>query len=282
LMAGKNEFYIKSLENLNFLKEEELEIITISRPVNEIKSYLFDNGSDYFTEIIKISKEINIFNRKYFEYEIDYETYLLNLDNIFKDFKTFLTNNINYLPDLEKKFQFYSEKITENESINNKIINLQESVKYSLFFQKIEEFIHIYGEGKMCGFNNKNNNNNNNLISLDNINEDNDNINFEGIKQENLKMLLYFFFLIVNKNPQNLTLLMKIKANIFVNAFYEIKETLFDFMELIGEILFNEEYKFDNYYFYSEVLNEILEKLDFDAKKHNSKKIEVKYKINLF
>jgi hypothetical protein len=80
-----------------------------------------------------------------------------------------------------------------------------------------------------------------------------------------LKILLHFLFLLVNKNFENLALLMNIKPTVFVSAFIYIKEDLYNFLDVISEFLFSNyyKYKYDNYYFFTECINAILSTFEF-------------------
>ena len=67
--------------------------------------------------------------------------------------------------------------------------------------------------------------------------------------------------MLIDKNQENLVLLMNFKPNIFVCTFMIIKEDLFNFLEIVAEILFSSyyQYKYDNFYFFTECINEILD-----------------------
>ena len=129
-----------------------------------------------------------------------------------------------------------------------KIKELQNCVRYTVFFQKVEEFLFIFAEIKK--------------FRKDNFSEINQTIVFN----DNLKLLLHFLHLLIYQDYENLTLLMNFKANIFINTFIDIKDNLMDFLDSIAEMLFrcDIEYKYDNYYFFCDCLIKILDLVHFD------------------
>ena len=99
-----------------------------------------------------------------------------------------------------------------------KLQKIRKVIFYSVFFQKVEEFIHIYSCGKIYpqpdeGFEY----NKDDLI---------DNVNF----------LLKFLFLLAKEKVQcKLTLVMNIKPQILVATFNDIITTTLDFLERLSE-----------------------------------------------
>lgn len=255
LMIGKNEFYIKNLENLQLLPNSSIQLLTSNEVHLDMRRYIY---FPFMSEIVKFCTKLNLANRDYFDYVMDYETYLTQVNDIFKELKQFIYNDINFLPDLSKKYQIFFDKSPLNDMTNDKIVEIQQCVRYTLFFQKIEEFIHIYAEGKKyMKSNNKKR------------------FNAGGIQIDYLKMILHFLYLLVNRNYENLCLLMNFKTNIFINAFFDIEDHLYDFLELISEMLFSNQtsYQFDNYYFFSESMNAILNKVNFEGNDTNKKEV---------
>jgi hypothetical protein len=250
LMVGKNEFYVNSLENLlsdNF-PTYQLQLLSSDSVQELIKNQIY---LPFMKEIINLTTRMNSANRDYFDYNINYEGYLITMNMIFRDFKSFIFSEINYLPDLNKKYQVFDEKWNLDDITVERITEIQKCIKYTLFFQKIEEFLHIFSEGK----------------TYHKLGQG------EALQTEYLRMILHFLYLLVCRDYENLCLLMNFKPKIFVNAFYETNSSLYDFLELISEMLFstNNTYKFDNFYFYTECLNEILFKLNFDNEKNEIK-----------
>lgn len=250
LMVGKNEFYLSSLENVlsdNF-PSYQLQLLSSDMVQEQIKSLIY---LPFMKEIINFTNRMNSANRDYFDYNINYEGYLITINMIFRDFKSFIFSEINYLPDLKKKYLVFDEKWNLDDVTVERITEIQKCVKYTLFFQKIEEFMHIFSEGKIYNKSGQG----------------------EGLQSEYLKMILHFLYLLVCRDYENLCLLMNFKPKIFVNAFFETNSSLYDFLELISEMLFStrNKYKFDNFYFYTECLNEIIFKLNFDKEKDEDK-----------
>jgi len=243
LMIGKNEFFIKNLENLNHLPDYKLNLLLQPSLINETIFNRIDKN--FMSQIVNFCYKLNFVNRQYFDFNVIYEVYLGQVNEILKDFKQFLFNDLNFLPDLTKKYQTFHENYDVNDDTINVILDLQTSVPYTLFFQKVEEFLHILSEGKKY--------------------QKKTSFFYSGIHHDYLNVLLHFLFLLVNKNFENLTLLMNIKPRIFVYTFIYIKEDLFNFLEVISEFLFSNyhKYKYDNYYFFTECINAILDTFEY-------------------
>ena len=74
------------------------------------------------------------------------------------------------------------------------------------------------------------------------------------------------FFVIIDKNFENLILLMSFQPEELYNTFIDVKETFLDFLLIVSEMLFAsslQTYKFDNYIFFCHTISFITEKLDF-------------------
>ena len=254
LMIGKNEFYLKSLQNMLHpsIPNYQINLLTSSEVQLEMRQFLY---FPYLKKIVNFCTNLNIYNRDYFDYNINYETYLQKVKEIFNDLKHFMDDEVNCVPDLTKKYQTFFEKGITDDLGHERLSHLQTSVRYTLFFQKIEEFVHIYSEGKKFG-------------------KDVD-VN-KNVETEYLKTILHFMYLLVHNNYENLCLLMNIKTKIFVGAFFNVHDNLFDFMERISEMLYNDNhgYKYDNFYFFCEVLNDIQDKIDFENNANNDDNIK--------
>jgi len=242
-MIGKNEFFIKNLENLKYVPEYKINLLLQPNMINETIYNRIDKN--YMSSIVRFCTKLNFVNREYFDYNLDYERYLNQVNEIFQDFKNFFYDEVNFLPDLTKKYQIFLDKFDANDETINRILDLQTSVPYTLFFQKVEEFLHILSEGKNY--------------------QKKSRFNAFGVHNDYLRILLHFLFLLVNKNFENMALLMNIKPTVFVHAFINIKEDLFNFLEVISEFLFSNyfKYKYDNYYFFTESINAILAMFEF-------------------
>lgn len=260
MLIGKNEFYLKNLENLLHPSVPEYHIpLLLSDEVQmEMRRYL---DLYLMKEIVLFTNILSIANREYFDYNLNYDEYLKKVNKIFRDLKNMIVKNINHIPDLSKKFQIFNHSYSIDEATDEKIKSLQECVKYTLLFQKLEEFFFIYSEGKRFGHEKK----------MD---------NHGGFHSDYLKFILNFLFLLVNKNYENLCLAMNFKTKCFVNALYDEKEILFDYLELISEMLFNSngKYQFDNFYFLTETLNDIIEKISFDQSEEEESLVKLFYK----
>lgn len=240
LMIGKNEFFIKNLENMKYLEDYKIKLLLNSE---DLSSIIFGKINKYYmSQIFNFCMKLNFMNREYFDYNINYESYLSQVNEILKDFKNFFYNDVNFLPDLTKKYQiFLDDNFIVQEDTLKKIKDLQMCVPYTLLFQKVEEFLHILSEGRTF--------------------QKKSSFNISGIQNDYLRILLHFLFLLVIKNHENLSLLMNMKPTVFVSSFIYVKEDLFNFLDIIGEFLFSDyyEYKFDNYYFFTECINAVLD-----------------------
>jgi len=246
MLIGKNEFYIMSLKNLLHpsIPQHHVTLLESEEVQMEMRRYL---DLRLMNEIIQFTSKMTIANREYLDYDLNYDDYLIKVNGIFRDLKNMVEKNLNYIPNLKRKYQIFNENHSHEENIDIKISNLQECVKYTLFFQKLEEFFYIYSEGKKFGHKEKKNSHSG------------------GFQTDYLRFLLNFLFLLVNKNYENLCLAMNFKTKCFVIALYEEKETLFDYLESISEMLFNNKnyYELDNFYFFTETLNDIIDLIIF-------------------
>ena len=231
LIQKDNNFYVKSLENLDKISPIKLYCISTNEFLESIKTNLMNSYSEHFNSF---TEQMGIINRQYFDFDISFEKYVTNVMEIFTKFQSFINKDISYLPDIKLKYFNFID--LNDKTILNKLTNLQNAAQCSLYFQKVEEFIHIYAKGK--GFKNEEF-----IFELD-----------EKKVNYLLKNILNFYFLLIIKNPENFCLVMNIKPDIFIETFVEVYEELFYFFERMVEMVFDLDYKFDNYYFISECL----------------------------
>jgi hypothetical protein len=241
LTIGKKEFYLKNLKNMRYLQVEQLEYLVSP---NNAHASIRRGLEKYFIDIIRFCESINKYNRDYFNYELKYLDYLDKVNDVLEELRTFILNDINFLPDMTKNNYLIYDKSNISAQVIEKILNLQNCTKYTQFFQKIEEFLHIYSEGRTFK--------RNKMFDQD-------------LQIEHLKVILQFLLLLVYKDYENMSFLMNIKVNIFINTFFDIKELLFNFLAIVCVSLFSDNvcYKFDNYNFFSECIMAIVEKAVF-------------------
>jgi len=245
ILIGKNEFYIKNLENILHpsIQDYKIQLFSSKKVQKDMKRYI---NLDWMNEIVQFSHSLNFANREYLDYNSNYNDYLHKASGLFRDLKNMIIKNLNFLPDLTKKLQIFNKDLTNNSETNDNIMEIQECVKYTLLFQKLEEFFFIYSEGKKFGHEGK-------IKS-----------NSGRFHTGYLQFILNFLYMLVYNNYENLCLAMNFKSKSFVIALYEEKEILFDYLELISEMLISKNnYKFDNIFFLTESLNDIIEMIQF-------------------
>ena len=99
---------------------------------------------------------------------------------------------------------------------------------------------------------------------------------FTRISSDLLNFLLQFFFVIIDKNYENICLLMSFEDNEWYNTFIDVKETFFKFLLVMSEMMFSSSiqcYKFDNYKFFCNIISFIAKNLTFED--------NLKEKVNL-
>ena len=259
LIQKDNNFYANSLENLEKISPNKLYCICNEDFVNVIKNELMSSYSKIFNDF---TEKMGFYNRQYFDFDISFEKYIESVIDIFIEFQTILTNEVGYLPELNLKY-FNFMDLNDKNIINN-LTNLQNAVQCSLYYQKIEEFIHIYAKGKKFK-------SEENLVEVDQN-------KFESL----LKNILLIYFLLIIKNPENFCLVMNIKPDIFIITFINVYEQLFYFFERMVEMVFDLDYKYDNFYFLSECLCFVISHLEnYFNKPHKRNKEKDIIKIHI-
>ena len=265
MMMHKEDFYINTIRNLT---EEEIGIIKRFTNTNAPNYFISVKNSfdhDFFDAVSNFTIDLNTYNRQYFSYEIPHDIYCKNIYDIIKTFRDFILSHHINVEEIKIKYcSFMPVPIQQSEQTvlsNENLSKLKKVVFYSNFFQKVEEVIHIYAQGKIFPSSSE---------------------SFEYDKEgllENFAFLLKLLYTLCNKDWAMLCLVMNIKPKIFVATFYDIPDVLLMFLERISEMLFSRiqndkislntlirsdddiedsSYKFDNYYFLSECLCELL------------------------
>ncbi len=216
VMLDKEDFYMNSIYNCN---EQEIQSLIDFDPEN-ISSYVKIKNSleqKYYDAINIFSFDLNNINRQYFSYDCNQETYFENANEILSKFHGLMINEGFNLDEISHPYCIFSPP--EHKSFD-KLQKIRKVIFYSVFFQKVEEFIHIYSCGKIYpqpdeGFDY----NKDDLI---------DNINF----------LLKFLFLLANRDCRMLTFVMNIKPQIFAVTFNDVISTTLDFLERLSEMIY--------------------------------------------
>ena len=233
LLIGGGKFYISSIENLSLIDDYQVWLFTSDDFNQSVRPFI---NKSYLESINKFNYKLGLLNRQYFEYGINLESYIEKTNEIMGEFKSFITQDIGFIPNLQTKYSHFIE--IQNDKKYKKVKQLQNAVKYTIFFQKIEEYIHICAEGKTYTYVGDVP-----LFKMD--------ISFQ---KELLTFILKVYYLLIQYNPELLCLLMNIKPKIFIGLFITADDALFDFLERVNEMLYTTTYKFDNYYFFSECL----------------------------
>ena len=108
LMVGKNEFYIKNLENLNCITERSVYMLTSEDVQLEMRGQLY---LPFMREIISFCNKMNNCNREFFDFTLTGDAYLLHINDIFKELKNFIFKDINYLPIWRESIQYFQNKL---------------------------------------------------------------------------------------------------------------------------------------------------------------------------
>ena len=259
LMMDKEDFYLNCLYNLT---NDELNSIINSNWKKESTYHEIINSFElkYYDQISILCTDLNNINRQYFSFECDQENYFQNANEVFSKFHGFLESEGFNLNEIENKYNVYNQNEIKN---YEKLQKIKKVIFYSTFFQKIEEFIHIYSCSKKFpqpeeGFD----------YNRDDL-------------LDNVRALLKFLYLISCKDPSFMTLIMNIKPSIFAITFNDVFQTCIDFLERYSEMMYcgisldknrnlsensiveieeeiDKTYKFENFYFFSEVVTELL------------------------
>ena len=255
LMLEKNDFYLNAISNLD---EDEIKEIQEFDPETFYTKIKNSFDSDYYDAVSIFTYDMNNYSRQYFSYEIQHEIFCKNATDIILQFKGFVVNARINLEEIFTKYCIYNQP--DQNSIEN-LNKLKKVVMYSEFFQKIEEFVHIYAQGKIYP-----------------SSRDSYEYNKEDLI-DNLHFLLKLLFALCNRDYRFLTLVMNIKPKIFIGCFYDVPDTMIAFLERLSEMMYSglpmeqttleslingdeeEEdhtYKYENLYFFSECICELL------------------------
>lgn len=250
LLVSDGGFYLASIENCHFIDEYEQALLISSDFYLDAKQHIH---TPYLEKLNSFNLKLGIYNRQYFDYGISYQSYIEKTNELMGELKTFITKDIGYMPNLKLNYAYFAD--LPNSKKFKKVQILQNVIKYTIFFQKMEEYIHIYSEGKTFTFKGDEP-----LIKMD--------MNFQ---RELLAFILKVYYLLMQNNNEIFTLVMNIKPKIFVGTFIDTGDNIFDFFDRMCEMLFTPNYTYDNFYFFSECLCFILAYVeDYFMKKERS------------
>ena len=251
LMIGENDFYKMSLDNLLTLPIEDIKIsLNHNLVYNSLNRILFD-------KIRNIGWSLSDLNIKYNEFKIKFSEYIEKISQILEQFHQLIKDHCGEdLPNFKKIYEVYPEMCSRDMT---KIKEIQNCVKYSTILSQINHCLNIYSQTKIFYQSNK--------IDLK---------KFTRISSDLLNFLLQFFFVIIDKNYENICLLMSFEDNEWYNTFIDVKETFFKFLLVMSEMMFSSSlqcYKFDNYKFFCNIISFIAKNLTFED--------NLKEKVNL-
>ena len=228
LLLDKNDFYLTSIKNLD---KWEIEYIT-NCPVINITNATTDDMKLLKSEIEKTKKNIDVhyydliskfcddmfkINRHYFEFDIEQNKYFDVVNSILTEFNREIENENFNMNEIKTSFCcFQSPNLGYSEKLNR----FKNAIFFSSFFQRMEEFCHIYTASKKFTY------------------EKETHYDQELLKS-NMAKLLQLLFVLAIRDHKFLTLVMNIKPIIFATTFNDVYETLEDFLKRIIEMIYS-------------------------------------------
>ena len=228
LLLDKSDFYLNSIKNLD---KWEIEYIT-NCPVTNITNATQEDMKLLENEILKTKNSIDMhyydliskfcedmfkINRHYFEFDIEQNKYFDVVNSILTEFnKEIESENFN-MNEIKISFCCFQ---SPNYGCNEKLNKFKKAIFFSSFFQRMEEFCHIYTASKKFSYEKE--------------------MNYgQELLKENMSKLLQLLFVITIRDHKFLTLVMNIKPIIFATTFNDVYETLEDFLKRIIEMIYS-------------------------------------------
>ena len=234
LIQKKNNFYMTSLNNLTNIEECEVSLINSDNMLADSSKIIDQSYLDIFNSFCE---RLGDENGKYLNYYIKFDEYLNNALLIIKDFEKAIRSELPSMPDITMKYLHFIG-ISNHPNTAKKMKLFQRTANFSLLYSRIEQFMSIYYQGKKYN-------------------------KIDTKKSKSLlDFILTFLFLMVYRNPENLTLIMNFKPLIFVETFIDSQQMMFHFLERICEMYHSGEYEYDNFYFFSECLCRIIYQIE--------------------
>ena len=228
LLLNKNDFYINSIKNLdkweieyisncnviNLTLATESDIRTLKDDILKIKNNI---DKDYYDLISQFCDDMFKINRRYFEFDIEQNIYFDEVNSILTEFNKQIENENFNMEEIKESFCCYQ---IPNTGYSEKLNKFKKAIFLSSFFQRIEEFIHIYSASK-------------NFSCKKEMEYD------QELLKNNMRQLLKLLFIISIRDHKFLTLIMNVKPNIFAITFNDIYDTLEDFLKRIIEMIYS-------------------------------------------
>ena len=256
ILIGKNEFVERNILNMRSITPEQFNILAgkESQFIHAIKNNLVSNnetGDKLFEKLQRISRSLFLVNKKYFSYDYEFREYVVEINSILQDIRKNLINTeFECIPPLNKKYLSITPYDMGDKRNINKIKRIREIIKFTTFFRGLDGFLSIYSVEKKHY------------------------TNIPGLS-ENLTALLYFLYLLIKDDYQNILLLFSIvKPKNFVVCFADCDPYFSYFLEGIMDALFGQlhlpkiqykNYDFDNYNFYCSLVLELIKLINLDV-----------------
>ena len=228
LLLNKNDFYINSIKNLDKWEIEYIvncPVINITIASNEDMKVLereiiknknnIDKG--YYGLVSKFCEDMFKINRHYFEFDIEQNKYFDVVNSILSKFNKAIENENFNMSEIKISFCCFQ---SPNPGYNEKLNKFKNAIFLSSFFQRIEEFCHIYTASKKYSYEKE--------MQFD-----------QELLKQNMSQLLQLLFVLAIRDHKFLTLVMNIKPIIFASTFNDVYDTLEEFLKRIIEMIYS-------------------------------------------
>ena len=228
LLLNKNDFYLNCVKNLDKYEIEYIEncplinitnasqedMKIIEKEIMKVKNCM---EKRYYDLISKFCEDMFKLNRHYFEFDIEQQKYFEVVNSILTEFNNEVEKENFNMEEINISFCcFHTPNIAYNEKLNK----FKNTIFYSTFFQRLEEFCHIYASSKKYAF------------------EREKQYDQESLK-DNLRKLLKLLFVLFIRDHKFLTLIMNVKPFIFATTFNDVYDTLEEFLKRIIEMIYS-------------------------------------------
>ena len=228
ILLNKKDFYLNCVKNLDKYQIEYIEncpLINISNATQEdikiIEKEIIKTKNciekRYYDLISKFCEDMFKLNRHYFEFDIEQQKYFEVVNSILTEFNNEVEKENFNLEEIKTSFCCFQ---TPNLAYNEKLNKFKNAIFYSTFFQRVEEFTHIYASSKKFAF------------------EREKEYDQESLK-DNLRKLLKLLFVLFIRDHKFLVLIMNVKPIIFATTFNDVYDTLEEFLKRIIEMIYS-------------------------------------------
>lgn len=270
IFASFEEFIYSFANESNILEKESLNLVLAKQIFKNknIKNEIFNNNLNENNNNLQNNKtlygngyskivEDNDDDEANFSFDQNNQKKIVekNLNLYSNSDGKFNNNKYNIKPSLESKTKIKDHRVNEEQeklkednffkalSSLKKLKEFKHSIGFTDFFENVNEFLDIYS--KTLNFSKE-------LKNLE-------------LEKSNIKFFVKFISLFVENNEANISLIMGLNPKKFVDAFYDFKPEIINFIEEIANVISKFDY-LDNYYFITDLINYILEKIVIDEK----------------